>query len=63
MMLRRSCTWILKPSGKVMNLEVEICNGILLIMNDGVKFDWLEHNHIILRKFMIIYLSLDCKVS
>ena len=42
MMLRRSCTWNLKPSGKVMNIEVESCNGILLVMNDGLKFDWIE---------------------
>ena len=31
-----------KPCGKVMNLEVESRNGILLIMNDGLKFDLLE---------------------
>ena len=40
MMLRRSCTWNLKPSGKVMyELGVESRNGILLLMNDGLRVD------------------------
>ena len=46
MMLRRSCTWNLKPSDKFMNIEVEISNGILHVMNDGLKIDWLEQHHI-----------------
>ena len=55
MMLRRSCTWNLKPSDKVMNIEIEISNGILHVMNDGLKFDWMERLHIILRKFIMSY--------
>ena len=47
MMLRRSCTWNFKPSDKFMNIEVEISNGILHVMNDGLKVDWIEWNHII----------------
>ena len=42
--------WNLEPSGKVMNLEVEGLNGVLLVMNDGLKVGWLEQYHIILRK-------------
>ena len=49
-MLRRSFMWTLKPSGKVFNLEVESGHSILLVMNDGLKFYWLERYHIILRK-------------
>ena len=37
MILTRSFMWNLKPSGKVINLEVESLNGILLVMNDGQK--------------------------
>ena len=57
MMLRRSCTWNLKSSGKVMNLDVESRNGILLVVNDGLRVDWLERHHIILGKVMMSYLS------
>ena len=39
-----------------MNLKVESRNGILHVMNDGIEFDWLEQNHIILRKVMMSYL-------
>ena len=63
MVLGRSCTWKLKPSGKVMNLEVEIHNGILHVTNDGLKFDWMEQHHIILRKVMVIYLCRYCEVA
>ena len=63
MMLRRSCTWNLKPSDKFMNIEVEISNGILHVMNDGLKFDWMERLHIILRKFIMSYLCRHCKVA
>ena len=42
MMLRRSCTWNIKPSGEVMNVEVESHNGILYVMNDALMIDWLE---------------------
>ena len=38
--------WNLEPSGKVMNLEVESCNGNILVMKDGLKIDWIERNHI-----------------
>ena len=55
--------WNLKPSGKVMNLEVESHNGFLLVMNDGFKVGWLERHHIILRKVIMSYLCCHCKVS
>ena len=29
-----------------MKLEVEIHNGIVHVMNDGLKVDWMEPNHI-----------------
>ena len=35
--LRGSVMWNLEPSGKVMNLEVESCYDIFLVMNDGLK--------------------------
>ena len=38
--------WNLEPSGKVMKLEVKIYNGIVLVINDGPKVDWLEWHHI-----------------
>ena len=49
MILRKSFIWNLEPSGKVMNLEVECLNGVLLVMNDGLKVGWLERHNIILR--------------
>ena len=42
MLIRGSFISNLEPSGKVMNLEVHSCNGILLIMNDGLKVGLLE---------------------
>ena len=39
--------WNLESSGKVMNREVVSRNGILHVMNDGLKVDWIEWNHII----------------
>ena len=29
-----------------MNLEVESCNGDILVMKDGLKIDWMERHHI-----------------
>ena len=29
-----------------MNLEVESCNGNILVMKDGLKIDWIERHHI-----------------
>ena len=55
--------WNLQPSGKVMNIEVESRNGILLLINDGLKFDLLEQFHIILRKVIMRYLYCHCKLS
>ena len=37
----------LEPSGKVMKLEVESRNGILQVMNNEHKVDWIELHHII----------------
>ena len=37
----------LEPSGKVINREVVSRNGILNVMSDGLKVDWLERHHII----------------
>ena len=43
MMLRMSCTWNLKPSGKVnVELGVESRNGILHSMNHGIRVGWME---------------------
>ena len=36
-------------------LGVESRNGILLVMNDGLRVDRLERHHIILRKVMMSY--------
>ena len=55
-MIRRLCTWILNPSGKVMNFEVESRNGIFNVKYDRLRVDWMEQNHIILRKVMMSYL-------
>ena len=55
--------WNLEPSGKVMNIEAESSNGILHVMNDRIKFDWLERHHIFLRKVMMNYLCRHCKVA
>ena len=63
MILRRSFMWNLEPSGKVMNLDVESRNGILLVMNYGLRVDWMEQHHIILRKVMVIYLCRYCEVA
>ena len=63
MMLRRSCTWNLKPSGMFMNFEIKSCNGILLVMNDGIRVDSPEKHHIILRNFIMMYLCPHCKVA
>ena len=38
--------WNVKPSGKVMNVDVESCNGILQVRNDWLKVDWFEPHHI-----------------
>ena len=50
MMLRGSFMWKLEPSGKVINLEVESGNGIVLVMNGGHRVGLLERHHLILRK-------------
>ena len=55
MILRKSFIWNLEPSGKVMNLEVECLNGVLLVMNDRFQVDLMERHHIILRKVIISY--------
>ena len=55
--------WNLEPSGKIMNCEVVSRNGILHVMNDGLKFDRLERHHIILTKFIMSYLCRHCKVA
>ena len=47
MMIQRSFMWNLEPSGKVINREVVSRNGILYVMSDGLKVDWLERHHII----------------
>ena len=39
--------WNLEQSGKAMNCEVVSRNGILHVMSDGHKVDWLERHHII----------------
>ena len=39
--------WNLESSGKVMNREVVSRNGILHVMNDGLKVDWMERHHIL----------------
>ena len=57
MMLRRSCTWNLKPSGKFMNVEVEDPNGIFHVKDDGHRVDWLERHHSILRNAIMRYIS------
>ena len=54
--------WNLKPSGKVMNLEVESHNGFLLVMNDGFKVGWLDQHHTILTKVIMSYICCHCKV-
>ena len=46
-----------------MNVEIECRNGIIHVMNDGHRIDWLEHHHIIFRKVMMSYLCHHCKVS
>ena len=43
-------------------LEVERCNAILNVMNDGHWVDWMERNCIIPRKVMMDYVSRHCKV-
>ena len=45
MMLTRSFMWNLEPIGKVMILEVENHNSILLLMNYGIEVIWMEQNH------------------
>ena len=55
--------WNLQPSGKVMNIEVECFNGILHLMNDGLKVGQLEQHHIILTKVMMSYFHRHCKVD
>ena len=47
--------WNLEPSGKVINREVVSRNGILYVMSDGLKVDWMERNHIFLSKVMMSY--------
>ena len=63
MMLKRSCTWNLKHRCKVMNFEVESRNGIFNVKYDRLRVDWMEQNHIILRKVMMSYLGRHCKVA
>ena len=46
-MIQRSFMWNLEPSGKVINHEVVSRNGILHVMSDGLKVDWLQRHHII----------------
>ena len=46
MMITWSSMWILEPTGKVMNLEIESRNDILLVMNDGIKVDCMKRQHI-----------------
>ena len=55
--------WNLKPSGKVMNIAVQSRNCILLVINGGLRVDWLEQHHIIHRKLRMSYLCLHYKVS
>ena len=43
MMFRRSCTWNLKLSSKLINFEVESSTGILHVKYDRLRVDWLEH--------------------
>ena len=63
MMLRRSCTWNLKPSGKVMNIDVESRNVTFTYSVGGLRVDWLERHHIILRKVIMSYHCLHCNVA
>ena len=58
-----SCTWNLRLSGKVLNVEVDSRKGILHVKDDILWVDCLERHHIILRKVMMSYLSRHCKVS
>ena len=44
-----------------MDIEVVSHNGILHVMNDGLKVGWLEQKNIILRKVMMSYLYRRCK--
>ena len=46
-----------------MNVEVESCNGILLVRNDGLRVGLLEHYHIILSKVIMSYLCRHFKVA
>ena len=41
--------------------EVESRNGILHVKDDGLRVDWLERHHIILREVMMNYLCIHCK--
>ena len=41
-MIRGSFMWNLEQSGKAMNCEVVSRNGILHVMSDGLKVDWIE---------------------
>ena len=45
-----------EPSDKFMNIEVDSRNGILVVMKYGLKFDWLERQHIFIRKVTKRYL-------
>ena len=46
-----------------MNIEVEISNGILLVMNDGLRVYHLEQHHIFHSKVMMSYLCRHFKVD
>ena len=46
-----------------MNFELESCNGIPHVKDDGLRVDWIEQHHIILRKIMMSYICRQCKVA
>ena len=64
MMLRRSRTLYLKPSGKVILgtwsrklLYYPSCKS------DGLRVDWMERHHVILRNVIMSYPLPHCKVA
>ena len=50
MMILRSFAWNLEQSGKVINREVVSHSGILHVMSNGLKVDWVERIISYLRK-------------
>ena len=60
MVLKRSLMWNLKPSGKVMNFEVESRNGIILVWMIDLRF--VRWNNIISSFWKLLsYLYRHCK--